>query len=824
MMKTLLKTFVALLAIAAATGPARAQQAETLLTTILSTSPNDNFTSGSQTFDGVATITFSSVVINDGNDWGWYSYSPETMTVTAAEGYTITRVRFYCRQSSAFDLEAPFEATMMHDDDWDEEIVSVNGTIIGGIGVTQIEVYGYSNAYEITCTAQTDSRDEIGTGLPMGVVTLGGRHLHFLDDTLTATANYGYIFSGWYAADTLVSEDNPYIFSPVENSAYEARFVPDTFTINTVTNIETAAELTGAGRYAYLTGVTLTATPATGYHFINWTNNAGTELCSGTTYTLQVLGDSTIIAVLDTNVYTVTANVNIEGLGTVTGAGQVKHFMSTTLMAAAHVKYHFVNWINDAGDEVGSSAGLIVYPVSDTTLTAVFDTNIYATVWSGNDTTTYTSHPYTGLTATYTDFWGNSHTPTLTFVCGNQTIVTPDYPVTAGTWTVTAVGDEGDSLTLTDTTLVINRAIVSIVGFEIQIAKFADGTDDAVVASPGSIYNVQGSDVMSHTTVAHFNNANPGIHKSIVVDHAIFSDDPAVLDNYTLSPVSEIYTTEGTIIETITPDTNISGDDTTLVNNGIELYAYGYCTGSSYQIKYHLNNGQPDQYKIDFADSRFTDVPWTSLTTTGLNGTIDINVPVDIPTGDYTCTLTFGDSRFAWLESAPITLVFHVNLPETFTMPLFNNVIALVDTCQCFTDIQWYHRPDANSEWYAIPGATGYYYHATDAELNGEFFVKAKYNGVETYTCPQTDMETLLSDTEDEVNVKAYPNPTTDDITLTVSGSTQFEHTLRVISTVGAEMENRTFEGPSTTIDMRNYRTGIYMVSVDGVVVRVIRN
>ena len=79
-------------------------------------------------------------------------------------------------------------------------------------------------------------------------------------------------------------------------------------------------------------------------------------------------------------------------------------------------------------------------------------------------------------------------------------------------------------------------------------------------------------------------------------------------------------------------------------------------------------------------------------------------------------------------------------------------------------------------------------------------------------------------DTEDEVNVKAYPNPTTDDITLTVSGSTQFEHTLRVISTVGAEMENRTFEGPSTTIDMRNYRTGIYMVSVDGVVVRVIRN
>ena len=85
-------------------------------------------------------------------------------------------------------------------------------------------------------------------------------------------------------------------------------------------------------------------------------------------------------------------------------------------------------------------------------------------------------------------------------------------------------------------------------------------------------------------------------------------------------------------------------------------------------------------------------------------------------------------------------------------------------------------------------------------------------------------METLITDDEQNVNVKAYPNPTTEGVTVTIVGSTQYEHTLRVISTVGVEKEYRTFTGNNTTIDMSDYQSGTYMVSVDGVVVRVIRN
>ena len=753
-------------------------------------------------------------------------FVPDTFTVSTALNIAtagnVTGAGRYAYRTLVTLEEVP--ATGYHFVNWTagETVLGTAATLtVQTLGDTAITANYDTNVYNITYSVQNDSRATIGSGLPMGTVTLDGRHMHFLDDVLEATPAYGYLFSGWYSNNVLVSTDNPYTFSPVSDSAFEARFVPDTFTVSTALNIATAGNVTGAGRYAYRTLATLEEAPATGYHFVNWTAGEAV-LGTAATLTVQTLGDTAITANYDTNVYNVVTNVNIEGLGTVTGAGQVKHFLSTTLVATANQKYHFVNWVDAQGGVVSTADTLEVFPTGDTVLTAVFDTNIYATVWSGATTTTYNSQPYTGLTATYSDFWGHEHTPVLTFVCGNDTVVTPNYPVTAGTWTVTATPEVGDSLTSPVTTLTIDRATVYVSGAAVETAKFADGTTTAVVTNAGTLNNVQGSDALTHTTLAAFNDATVGDNKTIIVDYTLVGTS-ALLANYTLMPISEIYTTSGYIIEPIVPDTNRPENDTTVVEDAFDIYAYGYCSGESYLIRYHLNSGVPDQYKLDFADSRFTDVDWTNLSTPGAEGSFPIVVPVDLPMGDYSVTVTFRDSRFSWLESAPMPMTFHVNLPETFTMPLFDNVIALVDTCHCFTDIQWYHRANAAAEWYAIPGATGYYYHATDSELQGQFFVKAKYNGVETFTCPQTDMETLYTDDEQTVSVTAYPNPTTDDVTITVDGTTERSHTLRVMSTVGVEMVSRTFEGSTTSVDMRSYATGTYMVIVDGVAVRVVK-
>ena len=137
------KRILSILALLCLTVSGAWAQEGTLLTTIESTDDNASFTSGSKTFDNIATVSFSGEVNNDNDEWGWYSEEGErTLTVTAAEGYTITRVKFYTDSSSAFDEEAPFEAILVSS--FNEFYTKVNGNSIGQIGVTKIEVYGYA--------------------------------------------------------------------------------------------------------------------------------------------------------------------------------------------------------------------------------------------------------------------------------------------------------------------------------------------------------------------------------------------------------------------------------------------------------------------------------------------------------------------------------------------------------------------------------------------------------------------------------------------------------------------------------------------------------
>ena len=96
-------------------------------------------------------------------------------------------------------------------------------------------------------------------------------------------------------------------------------------------------------------------------------------------------------------------------------------------------------------------------------------------------------------------------------------------------------------------------------------------------------------------------------------------------------------------------------------------------------------------------------------------------------------------------------------------------------------------------------------------------------DGVATYTCPQGDLLTLVSDDEEDVAVSASPNPASTAVTLTIAHSAQQSHLLRVVSTVGVEMERRVFDGPTTTLDLGAWPDGSYVVSIDGYVVRIVK-
>ena len=471
--------------------------------------------------------------------------------------------------------------------------------------------------------------------------------------------------------------------------------------------------------------------------------------------------------------------------------------------------------VGDANHLNYESADAVVVTIAKAALTATADNK---SVIYGDDAPEYT--------VTYEGWQGEDDADVLSGTIAYACEYAPTSNV--GEYDIIPSGVEAANyaITFVNGKVTVSKAVVKVAGAEAQIAKFEDGNTNAVVLNAGQLEGIKFNDAVAHETTASFSDASVGEGKTITLFYEL-TGDAALLANYDLTPASDVFTAEGVIIEKFIPDNNPDEkeDDEAQIEEGIEVYAYGYCDGSGYSLRYHLNSGNPDQYKIDFDDSRFEDVNWTNLTTPGKDGTIDIEIPVDMPTGDYTFTATFRDSRFDWLESNALNVTFHVNLPETYVTPMFDNTIALVDTCNCFTDIQWYHRADASDAWQPIAGATGYYYRPADgSKLTGEFFVQAKMNGVPTYTCGQADMQTLYgADKQQKAIVKAFPNPVVNTTTVSIEHSDNWEHALHVVNLMGVEIINTTFEGDRTTIDLDGHAQGNYMISVDGIVVKVMK-
>ena len=74
-----------------------------------------------------------------------------------------------------------------------------------------------------------------------------------------------------------------------------------------------------------------------------------------------------------------------------------------------------------------------------------------------------------------------------------------------------------------------------------------------------------------------------------------------------------------------------------------------------------------------------------------------------------------------------------------------------------------------------------------------------------------------------QANVSARPNPVVNITTVTIENSDTYEHSLRIVNLMGQEVMNSSFEGDTIDVDMSGYQTGNYMISVDGIVVKVIK-
>ncbi|MBQ8386978.1 MAG: hypothetical protein IJX48_05970 [Paludibacteraceae bacterium] len=155
---------------------------------------------------------------------------------------------------------------------------------------------------------------------------------------------------------------------PAKKSSVVTKVAASATLYTVVTNVNDVAmgEVTGnAGTYEEGATATLTAEPAIGYQFVNWT--VGEETYTTNPLEIVVNSDLTVTANFEAISYTITANVNKEGYGEVTGGGAYDYNTSATLTATANEGYEFVNWSNGSKENP-----LTITVKGDETLTANF--------------------------------------------------------------------------------------------------------------------------------------------------------------------------------------------------------------------------------------------------------------------------------------------------------------------------------------------------------------------------------------------------------------------------------------------------------------------
>ena len=204
----------------------------------------------------------------------------------------------------------------------------------------------------------------------MGTVTGAGVYDWNSAVTFYATASDGYHFLGWNDGNS----DNPRQFTLTADTAFTALFAADTHygTVAVVSvNNEWGTVSASASSVIIGSNVTITATPAEHYHFVQWSDGS-----TDAVRTFAVTKDTLLTATFAIDTFELTLAANDYAMGTVFGAGVYDWNSTVTIYTTANEGYHFVAWDDNVTDNPRQ-----VVLTTDTLFTALFaaDTH-YGTV------------------------------------------------------------------------------------------------------------------------------------------------------------------------------------------------------------------------------------------------------------------------------------------------------------------------------------------------------------------------------------------------------------------------------------------------------------
>ena len=192
-----------------------------------------------------------------------------------------------------------------------------------------------------------------------GSVTGAGIYGQGFSATLTATPATDYIFLNWTEGGNVVSSSSTYIFNVAGDRTLVANFVPASFQVTATSVPIDGGTVFGAGAIPYGTNATLTANPATGFSFAQWTEGATVLGSNPQLVIANVTANHDVVAQFQVQVFNITASANPTEGGVVTGSTAVSYGSSATVSAAANAGYIFENWTEN-GTVLGTSPELTI--------------------------------------------------------------------------------------------------------------------------------------------------------------------------------------------------------------------------------------------------------------------------------------------------------------------------------------------------------------------------------------------------------------------------------------------------------------------------------
>ena len=307
-----------------------------------------------------------------------------------------------------------------------------------------------------------------GTTNPIGTQTYSAGQ----GVSITATPGAGYSFSSWSASPSgSVSFSNPSSASTTMTingaGTITATFTQITYQVTFASVGSGTTNPIGTQTYSAGQGVSITATPITGYSFSSWSASPSASVTFGNataaSTTATIKGNGTLTASFTLNTYNVT--ILTSGAGNVTRSAQGPyHYGDTvTLTANPSIGYIFTGWtggLNETGNPIqitfnanmtvtatftqsSYSVSVMVFPSSNAGTVAASPSSPY----HYGDTVNLTASPSTGYTFSGWSGDGNGTGNTRTVTVTGNMVATAIFAQINYQVSFTTYGGGSDSIT-----------------------------------------------------------------------------------------------------------------------------------------------------------------------------------------------------------------------------------------------------------------------------------------------------------------------------------------------------------------------------------------